>query len=291
MGLPHQDTPCACTVMSSCVDMGKCAREHEWRVTARHDMSSACVCHYLRLLNCWHLARLMSRHHWHWAFDTVQSAEKDFVTQKKCLQRSLPNTREWFVQRGDSEQLVINKDVRRRLTVDERQRRFQVHLPLHPPWTQQRVEEPWQHTRHLTLRTSLEKPGGFPARHAKIAISAPQHKHSHCGCSRSRERRFSDEARLFLHSDRSTRSLHSEHWQRNSLYWWCSMTLTRWVCDPGQKKRPLRLCIKSEHCSYHAISAWSAWSGDWHCGAAGRDFAHHCTPKRNQAWFFDIPWW
>ena len=23
---------------------------------------------------------------------------------------------------------------------------------------------------------------------------------------------------------------------------------------PGQKKRPLRLCIKSEHCSYHAIS-------------------------------------
>ena len=24
---------------------------------------------------------------------------------------------------------------------------------------------------------------------------------------------------------------------------------------PGQKKRPLRLCIKSEHCSYHAISA------------------------------------
>ena len=59
---------------------------------------------------------------------------------------------------------------------------------------------------------------------------------------------------------------------------------------PGQKKRPLRLCIKSEHCSYHAISAWSAWSGDWHGGAASRDFAHHCTPKRNQAWFFDIPW-
>ena len=56
---------------------------------------------------------------------------------------------------------------------------------------------------------------------------------------------------------------------------------------PGQKKRPLRLCIKSEHCSYHAISAWS---GDWHSGAAGRDFAHRCTPKRNQAWFFDIPW-
>ena len=24
---------------------------------------------------------------------------------------------------------------------------------------------------------------------------------------------------------------------------------------PGQKKRPLRLCIKSKHCSYHAISA------------------------------------
>ena len=59
---------------------------------------------------------------------------------------------------------------------------------------------------------------------------------------------------------------------------------------PGQKKRPLRLCIKSEHCSYHAILAWSAWSGDWQSGAAIRDFAHRCTPKRNQAWFFDIPW-
>ena len=58
----------------------------------------------------------------------------------------------------------------------------------------------------------------------------------------------------------------------------------------AKKKRPLRLCIKSEHCSYHAISAWSAWSGNWHGGAASRDFAHHCTPKRNQAWFFDIPW-
>ena len=51
---------------------------------------------------------------------------------------------------------------------------------------------------------------------------------------------------------------------------------------PWPKKRPLRLCIKSEHCSYHAISAWS---GDWHGGAASRDFAHRCTPKRNQAWF------
>ena len=51
---------------------------------------------------------------------------------------------------------------------------------------------------------------------------------------------------------------------------------------PGQKKkkkRPLRICIKSEHCSYHAISAWSAWSGDWHGGAASRDFGHRCTPK------------
>ena len=56
---------------------------------------------------------------------------------------------------------------------------------------------------------------------------------------------------------------------------------------PGQKKRPLRLCIKSKHCSYHAISAWS---GDWHSGTTGRDFAHRCTPKRSQAWFFDIPW-
>ena len=33
---------------------------------------------------------------------------------------------------------------------------------------------------------------------------------------------------------------------------------------PKKKTRPLRLCIKSEHCSYHAISAWS---GDWHVGA------------------------
>ena len=54
-----------------------------------------------------------------------------------------------------------------------------------------------------------------------------------------------------------------------------------------KKKRPLRLCIKSKPCSNHAISAWS---GDWHGDAAGRDFAHRCTPKRNQAWFFDIPW-
>ena len=53
----------------------------------------------------------------------------------------------------------------------------------------------------------------------------------------------------------------------------------------AKKKRPLRLCIKSEHCSYHAISAWSAWSGDWGGGAASRDFAHRYTPKRNQAWF------
>ena len=45
---------------------------------------------------------------------------------------------------------------------------------------------------------------------------------------------------------------------------------------PGQKKRPLRLCIKSERCSYHAISAWS---GDWHGGASCRDFAHRCTPS------------
>ena len=44
---------------------------------------------------------------------------------------------------------------------------------------------------------------------------------------------------------------------------------------------------KSKHCSYHAISAWS---GDWHSGTTGRDFGHRCTPKRNQAWFFDIPW-
>ena len=28
---------------------------------------------------------------------------------------------------------------------------------------------------------------------------------------------------------------------------------------PGQKKRPLRLCIKSEHCSYHGISKNQAW--------------------------------
>ena len=56
---------------------------------------------------------------------------------------------------------------------------------------------------------------------------------------------------------------------------------------PGQKKRPLRLCIKSKHCSYYAISAWS---GVWHSGTTGRDFAHRCTPKRNQAWLFDIPW-
>ena len=55
---------------------------------------------------------------------------------------------------------------------------------------------------------------------------------------------------------------------------------------PDQKKRPLRLCIKSEHCSYHAISAWS---GDWNGGEASRDFAHRCTPKRNQAWFFRYP--
>ena len=56
---------------------------------------------------------------------------------------------------------------------------------------------------------------------------------------------------------------------------------------PGQKKRPLRLCIKSKHCSYHAILAWS---GDWHSGTTGRDFAHRCKPKRNHAWFFDILW-
>ena len=60
----------------------------------------------------------------------------------------------------------------------------------------------------------------------------------------------------------------------------CTTTLDK-------KKRPLRLCIKSKHCSYHAISAWS---GDLHSGTTGRDFAHRCTPKRNQAWFFDIPW-
>ena len=28
---------------------------------------------------------------------------------------------------------------------------------------------------------------------------------------------------------------------------------------PGQKKRPLPLCIKSEHCSYHGISKNQAW--------------------------------
>ena len=34
-----------------------------------------------------------------------------------------------------------------------------------------------------------------------------------------------------------------------------SVTKLATMYYPGQKKRPLRLCMKSEHCSYHAISA------------------------------------
>ena len=81
------------------------------------------------------------------------------------------------------------------------------------------------------------------------------------------------------------------------LWYWCLVPQRLPLCQElctcsiyttlDKKKRPLRLCIKSKHCSYHAISAWS---GDWHSGTTGRDFAHRCTPKRNQAWFFDIPW-
>ena len=68
---------------------------------------------------------------------------------------------------------------------------------------------------------------------------------------------------------------------------WCFVKAILLPWPKKKKKRPLRLCIKSEHYSYHAISAWS---GDWHSGAASRDFAHRCTPKRNQARFFNIPW-
>ena len=45
--------------------------------------------------------------------------------------------------------------------------------------------------------------------------------------------------------------------------------------NPGQKKTAVWLCIKSEHCSYHAISR------DWHGGAAGRDFVHRCTEAQS----------
>ena len=49
---------------------------------------------------------------------------------------------------------------------------------------------------------------------------------------------------------------------------------------PKKKKRPLRLCIKSYHCSYREIGAVARLATTWRVAA----------PKRNQAWFFDIPW-
>ena len=45
------------------------------------------------------------------------------------------------------------------------------------------------------------------------------------------------------------------------------------------KKRPLRLCIKSERCSDHALSR------DWHGGAARRDFAHRCSVAQSSLIF------
>ena len=50
---------------------------------------------------------------------------------------------------------------------------------------------------------------------------------------------------------------------------------------PGQKKKkwPLGLCIKSEHCSCHAISR------EWHGGAACRDFAQRCAKAQSSLIF------
>ena len=47
----------------------------------------------------------------------------------------------------------------------------------------------------------------------------------------------------------------------------------------ANKKRPLRLCVKSEHCSYHTISR------DCLGGAACRDFAHRCTEAQSSLIF------
>ena len=41
------------------------------------------------------------------------------------------------------------------------------------------------------------------------------------------------------------------------------VSLLPWCTTLAKKKWPLRLCIKSKHCSDDAISAWS---GDWHGG-------------------------
>ena len=54
---------------------------------------------------------------------------------------------------------------------------------------------------------------------------------------------------------------------------------------PKKKIRPLGLCIKSEHCSYHAIITRLAIAG-WR-GLA--ETSRIAAPKRNPAWFFNTP--
>ena len=52
-----------------------------------------------------------------------------------------------------------------------------------------------------------------------------------------------------------------------------------WMCYPGQKKRPLRLCIKSEHCSNHGIlknkACWASVCSDARSRGQPR---HHANP-------------
>ena len=58
-----------------------------------------------------------------------------------------------------------------------------------------------------------------------------------------------------------------------------SSTSTHYPGQKKKKKRPLRLCIKSEHCSCHAVSR------DWLGGAACRDFTHRCTEAQSSLIF------